>query len=138
MLGNVLNSQLNFTGNYNLDKTLEGKLNNIETLKNLARVSDVDTIHTTMSNNKFLPRNTVYTTLASKKINGGVVFGFDTVILSKDAADETVSKNVFESAQRSLGKMWGNLAQHPIMRDSRNPDSSFKSLFKKFTNMFKK
>ena len=123
---------------YNLDKTLEGKLNNIETLKNLARVSDVDTIHTTMSNNKFLPRNTVYTTLASKKINGGVVFGFDTVILSKDAADETVSKNVFESAQRSLGKMWGNLVQHPIMRDSRNPDSSFKSLFKKFTNMFKK
>ena len=91
-----------------------------------------------MKNSKFLPRNTFYTTVASKKIGGDVVFGFDAVILSKDATEETISKNIFESAQRSLGKMWGNLAQHPIMRDSRNPDSSFKSLFKKFTNMFKK
>lgn len=138
MLGNVLNSQLNFTGNYNLDKTLEGKLNNIETLKNLARVSDVDTIRTTMKNNKFLPRNTLYATLSSKKIDGDVVFGLDVLILPKDATNETVSKSVFESAQRSLGKMWGELAKRPVMKESKKTDSFFKAIFKKFTNMFKK
>ena len=138
MQGNVLNSRVNFTGNYNVDKVLEGKLNNIEVLNNLAKVSDVDTIRTTMKNSKFLPRNTFYTTVASKKIGGDVVFGFDAVILSKDATEETISKNISESAQRSRCKMWGNLAQHHTIKKSPKTDSSFKTVFKKLVNIFKK
>lgn len=101
-----------FTGIFRCDPKLEGKLNNTEDLNNLADVSNVDTISTNMSDNRrFFPRDNLYTTVSSKKIGDKTHYGVDVILLSKDASKENVSKNIFESAQKSLGKLMGNIVK---------------------------
>ena len=94
---------------------LSGKLNNEKELNELANVSKVDNIRTNISqDNKYLPSDDTYLTMSSKNVDGKLFYGIDCVILSKDTPKEKVSETIFNSAQNSIGKLYGNIAKFNI------------------------
>ena len=128
-----------FTG-WEPDEKLAGKLNNQEELNELANVSNVDRVSTSMlDNNKYLPRHNLYTTISSKKVHGKIVHATDCVFLSKDASVEEVSDKVFESVQSAIGKLYGRIAKQNIENNANSQADVCQNVVnKKTTNIFKK
>ncbi len=115
------------------NERLKGRLTNEKELNNLANASGVDRLITNLSKeSKYLPNHDLYTTTAIKKVNGMYYHGFDCVLLNKGTSKEQVSKSVFESAQKSVGKVYGKLAG----LDIEPPKKS--NIFKKLLQIFKK
>lgn len=144
MLVNQYNKQ-SFTGEYKTSNYLKNKLNNVKELETLADVSGVDSLKTNLTNDShFLPRDDAYVTLATKRYNSHVYHGVDCVLLDKKTDNKTLSKKVFESAQRSLGKLYGNIATDTKNKvfgtptsDSK-PQNTFSKMISKIKNIFKK
>ncbi len=130
---NIKNNNISFKG-WECNNKLAGKLNNEKELNKLADAANVDNIRTYLSKeNKYLPSHNLYTTVSTKKFNDRLYHGIDCIILSKDASQEEVSKNIFESAQKSVGKLYGKLAKLAT------PNTEEKvNIFKKFIKFFKK
>ena len=129
---NITGNKVAFNG-WEGNERLKGKLNNEKQLKNLANVSKVDRLITNLSKeSRYLPNHDLYTTTAMKKFNGFYYHGMDCVILRKDTPKEQVSKSVFESAQKSIGKVYGKLAGLDIEPPKKT------NIFKKFLKIFKK
>ena len=83
MLRTQINNQ-HFTGNFETNKNLANKLNNIKELNKLAEVANVDKIRTYIKDDsKYLPRNNSFVTMTSKKVNNKIIHGFDCVLLDK-------------------------------------------------------
>lgn len=144
MLRTQINNQ-HFTGNFEANKNLANKLNNIKELNKLAEVANVDKIRTYIKDDsKYLPRNNSFVTMTSKKVNNRIIHGFDCVLLDKKTDNETLSKKVFESAQRSLGKLYGNIATDTknqvfsTPNSNPKPQNTFSKIISKITNIFKK
>ena len=144
MLRTQINNQ-HFTGNFETNKNLANKLNNIKDLNKLAEVANVDKIRTYIKDDsKYLPRNNSFVTMTSKKVNNRIIHGFDCVLLDKKTDNETLSKKVFESAQRSLGKLYGNIATDTKNKvfstpnSNPKPQNTFSKIISKITNIFKK
>ena len=108
---NIKVNNISFNG-WKCDKKLEGKLNNEKELNKLANASKVDSMKTYLSKeSKYLPSHDLYTTISTKKVNNRYYHGVDCVILSKNTPSEDVSKNIFESAQNSIEKLYDKLAK---------------------------
>lgn len=144
MLITQINNQ-HFTGNFETNKNLANKLNNIKELNKLAEVANVDKIRTYIKDDsKYLPRNNSFVTMTSKKVNNKIIHGFDCVLLDKKTDNETLSKKIFESAQRSLGKLYGNIATDTknqvfsTPNSNPKPQNTFSKIISKITNIFKK
>ncbi len=144
MLITQINNQY-FTGNFETNKNLANKLNNIKELNKLAEVANVDKIRTYIKDDsKYLPRNNSFVTMTSKKVNNRIIHGFDCILLDKKTDNETLSKKVFESAQRSLGKLYGNIATDTknqvfsTPNSNPKPQNTFSKIISKITNIFKK
>ena len=119
------------------NERLKGRLTNEKELNNLANASEVDSIKTYLSkDSKYLPSHDLYTTTAIKKVNGMYYYGFDCVLLNKGTSKEQVSKSVFESAQKSVGKLYGTLAQSGIYFNTKS--QSGKGFLNKILKFFKK
>ena len=71
-------------------------------------------------------------TISSKKVNGRIYHGTDCLILSKDAGIQEVSEGIFKSAQKSIGELYGRLAERQIHE---KPNTNFMT---KISNVFKK
>ncbi len=144
MLRTQINNQ-HFTGNFETNKNLANKLNNIKELNKLAEVANVDKIRTYIKDDsKYLPRNNSFVTMTSKKVNNKIIHGFDCILLDKKTDNETLSKKVFESAQSSLGKLYGNIATDTknqvfsTPNSNPKPQNTFSKIISKITNIFKK
>ena len=144
MLRTQINNQ-HFTGNFETNKNLANKLNNIKELNKLAEVANVDKIRTYIKNDsKYLPRNNSFVTMTSKKVNNKIIHGFDCVLLDKKTDNETLSKKIFESAQRSLCNLYGNIATDTknqvfsTPNSNPKPQNTFSKIISKITNIFKK
>ena len=144
MLITQINNQY-FTGNFETNKNLANKLNNIKELNKLAEVANVDKIRTYIKDDsKYLPRNNSFVTMTSKKVNNRIIHGFDCILLDKKTDNETLSKKVFESSQRSLGKLYGNIATDTknqvfsTPNSNPKPQNTFSKIISKITNIFKK
>lgn len=141
MLRTQINNQ-HFTGNFETNKNLANKLNNIKELNKLAEVANVDKIRTYIKDDsKYLPRNNSFVTMTSKKVNSRIIHGFDCILLDKNADNKTISKRVYESAQQSIGKMYGNLAKstsNSSKQQTIKPRSIFAKISSKLLNWFKK
>lgn len=141
MLRTQINNQ-RFTGNFETNKNLANKLNNIKDLNKLAEVANVDKIRTYIKDDsKYLPRNNSFVTMTSKKVNNRIFHGFDCILLDKNADNKTISKRVYESAQQSIGKMYGNIAKSTSISSEQQtikPRSIFAKISSKLLNWFKK
>lgn len=141
MLRTQINNQ-HFTGNFETNKNLANKLNNIKELNKLAEVANVDKIRTYIKDDsKYLPRNNSFVTMTSKKVNSRIIQGFDCILLDKNADNKTISKRVYESAQQSIGKMYGNLAKSTSISSEQQtikPRSIFAKIGSKLLNWLKK
>lgn len=97
------------------NERLKGRLNNEKELNKLADASNVDSLKTYLSkDSKYLPSHDLYTTTATKKVNGFFYHGIDCVILNKGTSKEQVSKSIYESAEKSVGKLYGKLGHSDI------------------------
>ena len=116
---------------------LAGKLNNEKELNNLAKAAKVDKLRTNLSKeSKYLPHNDLYTTVATKKINGQFYHGLDCVILDKETSKEQISKTIYESAEKAVSKLYEKLGQLNIDNPpKRNPIIDY---IKKICKFFKK
>lgn len=131
------NPYIIFTGTYEHSKNLDGKLDNLQELKRLAEVSDVDRIRTNLTDNsKFLTHNNIFTTVSSKIVNNEFVYGVDCVILPKEASNREICEKVFDSAQKSLGKLFGKIAKNHPATEFTNQKKT--NILKRFFNLFKK
>lgn len=141
MLRTQINNQ-HFTGNFETNKNLANKLNNIKELNKLAEVANVDKIRTYIKDDsKYLPRNNSFVTMTSKKVNNRIIHGFDCILLDKNADNKTISKRVYESAQQSIGKMYGNIAKstsNSSEQQTIKPRSIFAKIGSKLLNWLKK
>lgn len=141
MLRTQINNQ-HFTGNFETNKNLANKLNNIKELNKLAEVANVDKIRTYIKDDsKYLPRNNSFVTMTSKKVNSRIIHGFDCILLDKNADNKTISKRVYESAQQSIGKMYGNIAKSTSISSEQQtikPRSIFAKIGSKLLNWLKK
>ena len=100
---------------------LRKKINNESFLNELARTSEVDSIRTHVSENSgYLPSDNVYLTSSAKKVDGKIFYGFDCVILSKDASGEKISDSIAKSAQNSIGKLYGSIAKFKTQQTAQN------------------
>ena len=141
MLRTQINNQ-HFTGNFETNKNLANKLNNIKELNKLAEVANVDKIRTYIKDDsKYLPRNNSFVTMTSKKVNNRIFHGFDCILLDKNTDNKTISKRVYESAQQSIGKMYGNIAKSTSISSEQQtikPRSIFAKIGSKLLNWLKK
>ena len=141
MLITQINNQ-HFTGNFETNKNLANKLNNIKELNKLAEVANVDKIRTYIKDDsKYLPRNNSFVTMTSKKVNSRIIHGFDCILLDKNADNKTISKRVYESAQQSIGKMYRNIAKSTSISSEQQTikqRSIFAKISYKLLNWFKK
>ena len=141
MLRTQINNQ-HFTGNFETNKNLANKLNNIKDLNKLAEVAKVDKIRTYIKDDsKYLPRNNSFVTMTSKMVNNKIIHGFDCILLDKNADNKTISKRVYESAQQSIGKMYGNIAKSTSNfseQQTIKPRSIFAKIGSKLLNWLKK
>lgn len=145
MLVNQYNNKQSFTGEYKTSNYLKEKLNNVKALEKLADVSGVDNISTRLTpDSHFLPQNDAYITLSTKHYKSNVYHGVDILLLDKKVDDKTLSKKVFESAQRSLGKLYGNIATDTknqffgTPNSSPKPQNTFSKMISKIKNILKK
>lgn len=79
--------------------------------------------------------------MTSKKVNNRIIQGFDCILLDKNADNKTISKRVYESAQQSIGKMYGNIAKSTSISSEQQtikPRSIFAKISSKLLNWFKK
>ena len=80
----------------------------------------------------------------SMEVLDEAIHGFDCVLLDKKTDNETLSKKIFESAQRSLGKLYGNIATDTknqvfsTPNSNPKPQNTFSKIISKITNIFKK
>lgn len=119
------------------NERLCGKINNERELKELANVSKVDKIRTTIGNeSKYLPNDDIYLTVATKKAGGQLYQGIDCIILPKDSDTEKISQNIFKSAQKAIGELFGKIAKQNTEKTQANKASTgiLKHFFKIFKN----
>ena len=117
------------------NERLKWRLNNEKELNKLADASKVDSLKTYLSkDSKYLPGHDLYTTIANKKVNGFFYHGIDCVILDKGTSKELVSKSIYESAEKSIGKLYGKLGYSDIDFNTK----SGKEFFSKILKFFKK
>ena len=130
-------SKQSFTG-WEADEKLRNSVNNAKKLDRLSEVSGVDVIRTNVAdNNKYLPRDNMYVTVSKKTVDNHLFYGTDCVILSKTASKEDVSERLFKSAQNSLGKLFGKIADIDIECTNSQKNKPPK-LLKWLSGLFKK
>ena len=117
---------------------LKGKLNNEKELNTLSDEAKCDIRTTKCKDNKYLPGHDVYFTVASKKVANLNYYATDCLIIEKDIPQDKLSKSLFQSAEKSVGKLYGKLAQLKVMEDTVENHLVSDSISKKFANLFKK
>ena len=71
-----------------------------------------------MIKTKDLPSKYLYTNVVRKDVGDRFVYGVDCVTLPENANSETVSKTIFESAQRAVGNFYASLAKLTVSRQA--------------------
>lgn len=117
---------------------LKGKLNNEKELNALSDEAKVNIRSYKNKDSKYLPGHDMYLTTSSKKIGGRYYYASDCLIMEKGTTDEVLSKSIFESAEKSIGKLYGKLAKLKILEDSEADNIVSGSVSKKSNNLFKK
>ena len=134
----ILNRQTAFRG-WETNDLLKGKLlNNEKELTALSEETKFDIRTTKCKDNKYLPGHDVYFTVASKKVANLNYYATDCLIIEKDIPQDKLSKSLFQSAEKSVGKLYGKLAQLKVMEDTVENHLVSDSISKKFANLFKK
>ncbi len=129
------NLSLAFRG-WEANDLLSGQLDNENELKALADAAKVDIKSSKCSDSKYLPNHDMYLTTSTKKIDGLYYFATDCYITKKDTPKNIVSKKLFESAEKSIGKLYGILAKNNVINFKETPKSH--NIFKRLLKFFKK
>ena len=133
----ILNRQTAFRG-WEANDLLKGKLNNEKELNTLSDEAKCDIRTCKCNDNKYLPEHDMYLTTSFKKVEGIHYYATDCLITEKGTTGAVLSKRIFESAEKSIGKLYGKLAQLKVMEDTVENHLVSDSISKKFANLFKK
>lgn len=128
-------SSLAFRG-WEVNDLLKGQLDNENEFKALADAAKVDIKSSKCPDSKYLPNHDMYLTTSTKKVDEFYYFATDCYITQKDTPKNVVSKNLFESAEKSVGKLYGILAKNNLV-NLKEPKKSH-NIFKKILQFFRK
>lgn len=78
----------------------------------------------------------MYLTISTKKIGNFYYFATDCYITQKDTPKNVVSKNLFESAEKSVGKLYVIFANNNLVNLKESKKSH--NIFKKILQFFRK
>lgn len=141
-VGNIISNRQPVFKGWSSNKYFNNKLNNEKKLNALADEAKVDIRTYKCQDNKFLPGHDMYLTTSFKKLKGRNYFATDCLITEKNTPDEKLSKSLFASAEKSIGKLYGKLAQFAaeseMARNSIVSDPLNKKIFNLFKNFIKK
>ena len=79
----------------------------------------------------------MYLTTSLKKLKGRNYFATDCLITEKNTPDEKLSKSLFASAEKSIGKLYGKLAQSAAETEMTGNSIVSDTLNKKIFNLSK-
>lgn len=130
-------TQIRFTG-WEANDLLKGKLNNEKELNALSDEAKVSLRTSKSKENKYLPGHDIYITTASKKVGFFHYYATDCLITTKGTSNDELSKDIFESAEKSIGKLYGKLAQLKVIGNEDVNNIAHSSVSKKSNNFLKK
>ena len=117
---------------------LKGKLNNEKELNTFSDVAKCDIRTTKCKDNKYLPGHDVYFNVSSKKVANMNYHAIDCLITEKNIPQDKLSTSIFQSAEKSVGKLYGKLVKLKVIENTAEDNLVSDLISKKSANFLKK